>query len=1102
MSSSRSAKTGGWVAWFAVLAICCGLTARVPAYAQVVGATLSGTVTDPSSSIIPNAQVSIVNAGTGVPRNVTTNGDGYYTAPNLLPGSYGVTVAAAGFKTLVRSGVTLTVGAEQVLNLSMEVGQASQKVEVTGEAPTVELSSAALGDVVNSITVEELPLNGRDWSQLATLEPGVHRPDTQQAAYGGFIGPRGWGFQLIIAGTRPQENNYRIDGVTANDAAGGSPGSVLGFTLGVDAVAEFSVVTANQSAEYGRTSGGVINAITRSGSNQFHGDAYWFLRDEGMDSKGAFDSTRPPFHRNQFGGSVGGPIWKDKTFFFVNYEGFRQDLGTTSVNNVPSANARNGIISTAGAPLASCPSGSTLLVPGSSNVCVSNAVIPYLPLYPLPNAGLVGAGDIGHFNVVGSTTSTENFITNRIDQKISAKDSLSFVWLYDWASILAPSSLNLVLNGNQSKRASGSLEETHTFSSSLLNIFRIGYSLNYPIQNQPVKALVPLAADTSLGAVPGQAAPWINVAGLPSVQPLASVTTQGQSFNSYQLYDDAFLTKGAHTFKFGFAVEYDRHNASTLGFVAGQFAFPSLLGLLQNQPTNFRGPSTRTVFFRQTLVGGYFSDDWHVRPNLTLNLGLRYETMMDLHEANNQLSNLQSISAPAPFLGVPTIQNPTRHNFEPRVGFAWDPFRDGKTSVRGAFGMFDIFPMSSEFMAAEISVAPFVKGGLTVGGLAQGSFPTILTTDLGNSPLPGQLKYLSAEYIPHRNYVMIWNLSVQRQLTPSTSVTLGYVGNHGVHMLNMNSDDGNVVLPTVTSAGLMWPNPIGSGTKVNPALGAIAVQTWGGSSLYDALLASLTKKLSHGLQGQVAYTWSKGLDTGSAATVSDEYTNSLVNPYWFCPSCMRGLSDFNIAQDITFSLTWDAPTPNHWGGVASHVLGGWELGAIFTAHTGTPITPVITGNPLGENGSAPLDFPSRLQSAACANPVNPGSINYVNLSCFTLPSLPASNPLSANCVAFKAAPGTCANLAGEAGRNSIIGPGFVNLDFSLFKNNYIRRISETFNVQFRAEVFNILNHQNFATPFDNNAFFDGTGTPIPGAGQIDALVGTARQVQLALKVIW
>jgi hypothetical protein len=293
-----------------------------PLYAQVAGATLGGTVTDASGAAVPNANVSIKNTATGVARDISADSSGYYSAPNLLPGTYDITVAASGFSSYMQRGVMLTVGASRALNISLQVGQMSQKVEVTASAPTVELASSTISGEVNSTTERELPLNGRDWTQLATLQPGVAGVRVENGPSN--RGNRGYGTLLTISGHQPYENNYRINGISINDYSNGSPGSSVGVNLGVDAIQEFSVLTGNYGAEYGRASGGVINGITKSGTNQFHGDAYYFVRDKTLDARNFFDTTIPPFHRDQFGASGGGPIRSNKTFIFGDYESIRQ----------------------------------------------------------------------------------------------------------------------------------------------------------------------------------------------------------------------------------------------------------------------------------------------------------------------------------------------------------------------------------------------------------------------------------------------------------------------------------------------------------------------------------------------------------------------------------------------------------------------------------------------------------------------------------------------------------------------------------------------------------------------------------------------------------
>ena len=1076
-----------------------------PMYGQVAGGTFSGTVTDASGAVVPQARISIKNVATGISTTALTNSEGLYSAPNLLPGEYELTISATGFKTEIRSGINLTVGAQQVLNITLQVGDTAQQIQVTGAAPVVELASSTINAVVSSDTIVDLPLNGRDWTLLAALQPGVSAVTTQRPnAASGPKGNRGYGQEMSISGTRPQLNNYRLDGISIVDYAGGSPGSALGVALGTDAVEEFSVSTSNQSAEYGRTSGGVINAITRSGTNHIHGDAYWFLRDEGLDARNFFDTSLPPFHRNQFGASVGGPIQKDKTFFFVDYEGLRQTLGATSVDTVPSADARNGIVHPDG--VTKCTIGVAgpppcTLQNSAGTVGVDPLVMPFLGLYPLPNAGLIAPGDTGFLNIAANQISTENYTTARVDRKFSEKDSFFATFFWDKGLSDGPDPLNDVIVGNESRRYMGALEESHVFSPSLVNSVRGGFSRVAVLVSGNVQAINPLVTDAALSSEPGVAG--LAVFSVPGITPfvgggVGNFTFNNYTWNSFQAYDDASLTKGVHSIKFGFAFERMQINILFPANPTGAFTFGSLAEFLTNQPSSFTGGVPGTFSprgIRQSLFGGYVQDDWHMRPNLTLNLGLRYEAVTVPTEVQNKLAVLPTLTSSQPHLGSPYFQNPTKRDFEPRVGFSWDPFRNGKTAVRGAFGIFDALPLNYEFNQAQVQTAPFAEQ-FSASNLAQGSFPSGVTAS-GTAGL--QLTSSYVEQNPHRNYVMIWNLNVQHELTPSTTVMLGYVGNHGVHMLD-RTDDANTVLPvSTTPAGLLFPL---NGTRLNPGVGGIIAAAWGGDSVYDALEAQVTKRMSHGFQVQGSYTWGKGIDTGSASVLGDPFTNSISSLFFFCKRCRRGLSDYNIAQTLVVNYLWNVPTPNNWGSVPSHVLGGWELGGIITAETGVPITPLIGGDPLGLSSTDPYDFPDRLTGPGCGgNPVNPGNVgNYIKLNCFAVPM--ASPAIAAQCTPFSAVPGSCANLAGNAGRNSVIGPGLVTFDFSLFKNNYIKRISESFNAQFRAEFFNILNHANFSTPFANEALFDQTGTPIGGAGSLSQTSTPAREIQFALKLIW
>jgi outer membrane receptor protein involved in Fe transport len=1081
-------------------------------YGQVAGATISGTVTDSSGAAIPGSQIFIKNVATGVSTPATADSVGFYSAPNLVPGSYELSASAPGFTTEVRSGITLQVGARQVLNLSLRVGQTTETVQVTNEAVAVELGSSSISAVVTSNAIVGLPLNGRDWTQLAGLEPGVSVISTQRSGNNPSSprGTRGFGQQLSISGTMPQQNNYRLDGVSIVDFAGSAPGSVLGLALGVDAIAEFSVLTSNSSAEYGRTSGGVVNAVTRSGTNQFHGDAYEFLRNSALDARNFFDGPKiPAFKRNQFGASLGGPIQKGKTFFFFDYEGLRDRLGASNLDLVPSQGARNGILHnpdgttcTIGVASPGCA-----LVNSAGTVGVDPLVAPFLGMYPLPNAGLVGLGDTGLFATSTPESDHSNFETARIDHKFSDKDSVFGTWFLDKSQNQQPDPLDNVLIGNTSSRQLIVLGEDHTFTSNLINSFRFGLNREITSQTADLAAINPLVTDIALSSVPGEhASTGVSVPGLTDVVPggVGAYTGDAFAWNSFQAYDDAFFLKGAHSIKFGFAVERMQENQRLGNRQVGQINFGSLPDFLTNQPLTYQagvpGLDNNPRGIRQTLFGGYLQDDWRLSSSLTLNLGLRYEMVTVPTDVKNELVSLPTFTSPPPgHLGSPFFQNPTVRNFEPRIGFSWDPFHRGKTAVRGAFGMFDALPLNFEFSNIESQSAPYSER-ISVANLPKGSFPSGPARSTIGTPPPSEELTSSIEQNPKRNYIMIWNLNVQQQLTPSTLLLVGYVGNRGVHMVN-RAEDVNTVLPIQTQQGLLWPFPAGSGTVINPAVGQLRGLYWTGDSFFDALEVRVSKRMSHGFQVEGSFTWAKNIDTGSSATIGDNFTNSISSLFWFCKACRRSVSDYNIPHTLVLNYLWDVPTSKDWGVIRSRVLGGWEVGGIFKAQTGVPMTPIISGDPLGLNSTDPWAFPDRLTGPGCSNPVNPGNPNnYIKLNCFAVPM--ATPAIAAVCTPFSAVPGSCANLMGNAGRNSLIGPDLVNFDFSLFKNNYIKRISERFNAQFRAEFFNILNRANFTAPINNSALFDSNGNPVGGAGAVNQTSTTSRQIQFALKLIW
>lgn len=1142
------------------MAIISSVIASVPAHAQVTGATISGTVVDSNGRVIPNVTVTVTNPATGISRDITTNTDGFYTVPNLPAGTYTLKFTMKGFRTEEKTGIVLTVGASPVANATMQIGTQTEVVQVQTEAPAVQLASSDISAVVNATTVRELPLNGRSWTDLAALQPGVDTVHTQpDFSSGTDRGNRGFGQQLTISGARPQQNNYRLDGVSINDYANGAPGSVLGGSLGVDAIQEFSVLTSNYSAEYGKTSGGVVNAITRSGTNNWHGSAYEFIRNSALDARNYFDTTSspPPFKRNQFGGAIGGPIIKNHTFFFADYEGNRQSTGITAVTLVPSQNARNGLLcSNPGGVNNSCSPFQLPVGAHTNSNGVDLSAAQYFVFYHLPNQGITGNGDLGFYDFVGQQIVNENFFTTRIDHRFSEKDSLFGTYLFDHTPYSSPDGLNNVMFTTKTSRQIFAAEETHIFTPSFVNSLRIGVNQELVDNNKSLNAINPAATDASLGSFTGRDAAQVLMTGGATdfTGGVGGSPTYLYRWHSFQLYDDAFYTRGTHSIRFGIAAEREMLNQVSDTDPNGIWNFGSLQDFLQGNPSKFQGGIPSTIAprnFRQTIFGTYIQDDWRWRTNLTLNLGLRYEMSTVPFETSGRTANLRNYTDPMPVCGTqvtgcasagPFFNNPTLRNFEPRVGFAWDPFHNGKTAVRGGAGIFDVLPLLYQFLLMSNQATPFFSYTVLkkndLGTFCQCSYP--FYTLGGQSDFPSNK--LRETYIPpnpKRNYVTQWNLNIQQQITPSLAAMVAYVGSRGIHQ-PFRADEINEVLPTKTPYGYVFPqvdvlgnlysvangctqtDPNGSDppqcvspNPINQSFGSIRSLIYEGHSYYNAFEAQLAKRLSHGFQVQGAFTWGKSMDTGSATIAGDSFGNSISSLPWFDLSLDRGLSDFNVKRTLVINGTWELPTPKSQSAFAQHALGGWELGLIFTASDGVPLTPTWGTGSDPQNSLSGDDwaFVNRVRGPGCDTPTRPGNVNgYIKTDCFQVPMAPNQAFFNQYCdpappsLGGPLAPGDlrCFNLFGNAGRNVIIGPGVTEMDFSVFKNNYIKSVSERFNVQFRAELFNILNHANFALPVTPTAtdIFDGTGTLSNGVGQLTKTNTTSRQIQFAVKIIF
>jgi hypothetical protein len=797
--------------------------------------------------------------------------------------------------------------------------------------------------------------------------------------------------------------------------------------------------------------------VTNTGTNSLHGSVYEFLRNSALDGSNYFDITKPPFKRNQFGASVGGPIKKDRAFFFGDYEGVRQNLGVTQISFVPSPAARQGNLST-------------------GTVTVDPTVARFIhAFYPLPNGALTSSGDTGKFSFAGQDISSEDFATTKETMQFSPKDSMNAMYLFDNSNASEPDELNNKLFQYGVKRNIGSIEEIHMFSPSLLNTARAG--VNRVEANEGNTSPINQATnDPTYGAEPGQFAPSVSVPGLVSFSGgLNGFSIHRYWYTSYQEGDNVFYTRGINSMEFGVNVERIDSNEFAEAGPTGAFKFGSLSDFLTNRPKSFEGVisghlSVRGI--RETIFGAYFEDDIRLSKRFTANVGVRYEMSTVPSEAHNHLANLVNLTDATPRIGGPFFSNPTLKNFEPRLGFSWDPAGNGKTAIRGGFGIFDVLPLPYLFeLETEFTYPYFAQG--TINTLPPGTFETgAYNLIAGNS---NTLRGGYVQQHPPRNYVMNWNLNIQRELTAGLTGMIAYVGSHGVHNASP-SDDMDSTVPALTSSGLYYPV---NGNRINPNFGRISGVLWNGSSEFNALEIKVTQNMSHGVTAQGSYTWSKSIDTGSTSVGSDAFSNSLVGMQWFYPSVNRGLSDFDLRNNFMGNIVWDIGGPldvSSGGNRESKLVKGWELGTITELSSGVPFNPILGGDPTGQDTTNVEDLPDR----TCSQLTNPGNPNeYIHLQCLAFP-----NPV---------------NRYGNFRRNSAIGPGEISVDASVVKNT---SVAERLNVQFRAEAFNVINHANFAPPIDNQTVFDQNGNLVPGAGQIDQTQTPAREIQFALKFIF
>ena len=1009
----------------------------VAAFAQSDTGGLSGAVVDQSGAVLQRVQIVAENQQTSARRTVHTDDQGRYRLLQLAPGLYRITARLEGFETEIRDGVIVTVGREAGLDLTLKVGAITQETVVTADAQQVDTLTGSLSALMDNRSIRELPLNGRDLAQLALLEPGV-MPSRRSSDSGGP------GTKLVLSGNRPSQVSFVLDGSDINDANNNTPGSVAGVLLGVDTLQEFRVLTNSYSAAFGRSAGGVISAATRSGTNDWHGSLFEFVRNSAFDAKNFFDSPTqpiPPFKRNQFGGMIEGPVKRDSTFFLFSYEGLRQRLGVTTRSVVPNQDARQGII------------------PGREPVAVDPSVPGYLDLVPLPNGRNFGDGT-GELILASSQATNENFVTGRVDHRFSDQTSLFGRYTIDSGFVRIPDALDLVRADSNSRNQYFTAQLTHLFNERLLNDFRISYnrsrsdSINFFLR--PV--------DESLSFFPGAPLGQISVTGLFSLGP----SRFGPSYsilNLYQFSDSVAYTSGIHSIKIGVDHRFLRLPTSRPQSPYGFYQFPSLTNFLQAraQAVELTLPdSMLDRNWRQSMTAFYFQDDLRLSRRLVVNLGMRYERVSTPSERDGLVANLRDpLLDTAPTVGDPLFQNPSNKNFAPRVGVAWDPFGDGKTSLRSGFGIF-FDPVWTDFYAnAANRNPPFY----TLGSIRNPVFPD--ASELIGNPnfVLGRLDALKFE--PQNPYTMQYNLTLQRELWERTVLSVSYVGQRGVHLVRLV--DANQALPHILPDGRKF-FPVGS-VERNPNFTGIRYKVTDAQSFYNALQISFDRRFSRGLQLRANYIYSKNTDDGSV-TITQGGDNDMTQD----PDdrrAERGLSNYDLRHYFVTFLTYEMPD---FGG-PGWLSRGWQFNAITTLASGNPFS-VLVGFDRARAKFQAGTSPQRpdLAVGASNNPVLGGPDRYYDPSAFLLPE---------------------AGFYGNLGRNTLIGPGLFNLDLSVNKQF---RLSEGVTLQFRTEMFNSLNHPNFSIPSARTVF--SSSGPVGSAGRITSTQTSARQLQLGMKLIF
>ena len=1061
--------------------------------AQTFRGTILGTVTDPSGAVLAGAKVTVKNTGTGLERSTETSADGSYSLPELPIGTYTVTITQTGFQTFVATGVTVDVASERRVDGAMKTGQISTRVEVSADQlPMVETTSNDLGGVLTQETVKDLPVNGRDYTKLIYLNPGVAgSPDEISDSPGSFG-------EFSMNGARGRSNNYLLDGTDMNDGYRNDPAineaGVFGTPatiLPLDAVAEVHVLS-NFEPEYGRNAGGVVNIVTKSGTNSLHGSVAEYFRNDALDARNYFNiagQPKAPFHNNQYGASVGGPIVKDKTFFFFDYEGQREPVGVVTIASVPTGG--------------SGPNGQ--LAPADSTNPVIQAI---LGLHPWPAANLPG----GQASIVSPSFNNLTSLIGKIDHSFNPNNLLTGRYFYGDSVQSFP--LALTATGGQlpgyntytpTRVQLVSLSYVHTFGGNKINELRYGWNRFaegfFPQDRNLHPSAIGLCAASSLAGCPGSGLsdsglPIIAVSGVAQLG--ANSSDPRHRVDSNNQFIDNFSWKiNKHDVKIGF----DFHRTSVAQYFGHQFrgklkfngnatgtGIGDFLAGIVDSGLQYSGDSTRHTF--ENSFGVYAQDSVRLSQRVTVNYGFRWDYAGIVGEKNNLLSNITSLSPSTgngTFTltqvgqpGLSTLYNPDKKDFAPRVSVAWDLTGKGKSVVRAGFGMFfDAF--SQDMVDGHLPYPPYFDPGPAYNPVGPSQYQIISATAVGGPITPGVPVFGAPScgslecdsFAFDRNiktpYMENYNLNFQQQIGSKMMIQLGYVGSQG-HRLwrffdinqpntaTINQVDATVGFQDFGSAA----RPYGGYCTGNIYCSYyVMMENSTGKSNYNAFQGSFRITGWHGLTSVLNYVWSKSLDNSSDG--EDFVVNAAQPQDSNNPQLEYGPSNFDLPRRASWILAYDLPK---MGGGMSKLKNGWGINSTLTVQTGQPFQFNYNCEDDYSGGGDCYDRPD-VVAPVVQNNHNP--YQFMTLSSFAIPcTATAATGFASDCVI-----GT--RHYGNERRNQFRGPNFRQLDFAIYKNT---TLSERMSLQLRADFFNLPNHPNFANPFLPNFIAD----PTPGSG--------------------